>query len=367
MRYCTLLLISAIATGWAQTGRESYRVPYQTWRQTAPALEQDAAAPGPTFAAQVQASTQAMQSFMKAREAYIAAPQPGAAEQAKWVGQPLTRAEALLNTSQEVQQLLAVTGAKVATNINSYAAADKDPAIRQLRQALERERAALRALTETMAAHKSSVTELIDLTDEAEVQRGSVSQAYASATARRTQLAAHIQREAADWAAYYKHLAEGSISGGRTSGTVAPTPITTAAGAPNPSASARVTRPPANGQVPLSRYTGEWVFPTKGLFYGPQPETVELVVQENSGRITGTLTARFAVQAGSRENPTLTLEFQGPVLQAKTQKFALQTNDGGSGTIELIPGSAFNLLEVNVQAEARPNKIGSTNFVLVKR
>ena len=367
MRYCTLLMIGAMAPAWAQAGREGYRVPYQTWRQTAPALEQDAATPGPVFAAQVQASTQAMQGFMKAREAYITAPQPGAAEQAKWVGQPLTRAEALLNTPPEMQQLLAVAGAKVATSINSYPAADKDPAIRQLRQALERERAALRALTETMAAHKTSVTELIDLTDQAEVERGPVSQAYASATGRRTQLAAHIQRETADWTEYYKHLAEGSVSGGRTTGTVAAAPITVAAGAPNPPAPAKVTRPTANGQIPLSRYTGEWVFPTKGLFYGPQPETVELVVKENSGRIAGTLTARFAAQAGSRENPTLTLEFQGPVLQGKTQKFPLQTNDGATGTIELIPGSAFNLLEVNVQAEARPNKIGSTNFVLVKR
>ena len=237
--------------------------------------------------------------------------------------------------------------------------------IRQLRQALERERAALRALTETIAAHKSSITELIDITDVAEVERGFASQALSAATARRGQIAAHIQREAADWAEYYKNLGEGAVSGGRATGTGAAASASSA-GAPNP-APAKITRPAANGQLPLSRYTGEWMFPNKGLFYGPQPETVELTVQENNGRFTGTLTARFAMAAGSRENPTLTLEFQGPVLPGKTQTFPLQTNDGASGTIELIPGSAFNLLEINIQIEARPNKVGSTNFVLVKR
>jgi len=350
---------------WAQAGRDSYRVPYQAWRQTAPALEQDAATPTATFATQVQASTQAMQAYLQARAAFITTPLAASVEQAKWLGQPFARAEALLTSPTEVQQLLAVTAAKVATSINSYPANDKDLVIRQLRQALERERAALRALTDTITTHKSSITELIDLTDVAEVERGFASQALSSATGRRGQIAAHIQREATDWAEYYRNLGEGAAAGGRTTGPIAPT-ITSIAGAPNP-APAKITRPAANGQLPLSRYTGEWMFPSKGLFYGPQPEAVELAVQENNGRITGTLTARFAMVAGSRENPTLTLEFQGPVLQAKTQTFPLQTNDGASGTIELIPGSAFNLLEVNIQIEARPNKVGSTNFVLVKR
>jgi hypothetical protein len=43
------------------------------------------------------------------------------------------------------------------------------------------------------------------------------------------------------------------------------------------------------------------------------------------------------------------------------------TGDGTPGTIELIPGPAFNLLEVNFQTDPQPNKIRLGNFILVKK
>jgi len=354
-----ILLVAVAASAWGQPTRESYRAPYQAWRQAAPALEQDAATPGPAFAAQLVTSAEAAQTFFKARVAYIPAMQSSAAEQVAWANQSLAHPDKLLETPEEVKQLLAVAAAKVATNVSAFAS-DKDPAIRQLRQAMERERAALRALTDTLNARKTSIDELVDIADETEIQRALVYQALTSGVSRRAQLAEHLRLESEDWAKYYKDLEEGALSGGRISSAVGPA-------APNAIGQPRINRPPSNGPLPMSRYTGEWIFPRSGLFYGPQPEAVEVVVQEASGNMTGTLTARFAATAGSSQTPSVTLTFQGSVQDSKTQTFPLQTSDGSAGTIELIPGSAINLLEVTVQIEAKPGKLSSANFILVKR
>ncbi len=52
-------------------------------------------------------------------------------------------------------------------------------------------------------------------------------------------------------------------------------------------------------------------------------------------------------------DPLLRFEFAGEFANSKAQKFELQTSDGTKGTIELIPGAAFNLLEINVQIPTR--------------
>jgi hypothetical protein len=373
MRYGTMLL-AVVAShfasqAWAQASRESYRVPYQAWRQAAPALEQDASAPSPTFAEQVKSAAQAGQVFFSAREAYFTTALPGKSEQVKWAGTPLEHGDTALSTPPEIQQLLAVAAAKVATNIGRLAD-DKDPAIRQVRQAMERERVALRALIETLGARGTSMDELLDLTNAAESQRAAVSQAQSAAGARRAQLAVHIQSEAKGWAEYYKNLAEsaasGRISGTGAAGTSAPSTSAIGVGGPNPPAPAKAAPPSTTGLLAMSRYTGEWMFASKGLFYGPQPEMVGLAVQENNGRIIGTLDARFAA-AGNAVDPTLKLEFQGAVQQSRNQTFPLRTSDGTVGSIELLPGSAFNLLEVTIRTDPQAGKITSANFVLVKR
>jgi hypothetical protein len=370
MRLGTILVLILAGQTWAQSSRDSYRVPYQAWRQAAPALEQDASAPGPAFAGQAQTAAQAGQAFFNAREVYFTTAQPGRAEQIKWTGTPLEHGDTALSTPPEIQQLLAVAAAKVATNIGRLAD-DKDPAIRQVRQAMERERAALRSLTETLSLRSASVDELAGLTNTAESQRAAVSQAQSAGGARRAQLAAHIQGEAKGWTEYYKNLAESATSGrisgtGGAAGTSAPGTSAIGVGGPNPAAPAKAAPASTTGLLAMSRYTGEWMFASKGLFYGPQPEMVGLVVQESNGRVIGTLDARFAA-AGNAVDPTLKLEFQGAVQQSRNQTFPLRTSDGTVGSIELLPGSAFNLLEVTIRTDPQAGKITSANFVLVKR
>ena len=122
--------------------------------------------------------------------------------------------------------------------------------------------------------------------------------------------------------------------------------------------------------TPLSllRYTGAWVFPsTNGLYHGPQPEVIDLVVREDNGHASGTLLARFKLPPGSPGDPELRLDFAGDFKNTRNQTFALETSEGAMGSIELIPGPAFNLLEVNFQTEMKPGKVRQANFMLIKK
>jgi hypothetical protein len=94
---------------------------------------------------------------------------------------------------------------------------------------------------------------------------------------------------------------------------------------------------------------------------------VELEVQEEIGRARGTIEAKFKPSAAKVNDPVVRFKFEGDIAATPTQKFTLMTSDGTPGVIELIPGPAFNLLEVNFQTDPRPNKIRSGNFILVKK
>jgi hypothetical protein len=153
--------------------------------------------------------------------------------------------------------------------------------------------------------------------------------------------------------------------------TSAPTPATTTP-APHVEAAAAKTTPPAVAPKPAppkapSRFVGAWSYPLNdGLYHGSQPEVVEIVIQETNGRLSGTAYARFK---SSPTEPSRTLRFQfgGDLRAGRTQAFGLDTVDGTRGTVELIPGTSPNLLELNFRT-APENGSGQTgNMILVKR
>jgi hypothetical protein len=120
--------------------------------------------------------------------------------------------------------------------------------------------------------------------------------------------------------------------------------------------------------LPLARYVGAWTYPTvNGIFHGPEPEFVDLVVHEENGHADGTLFGRFMLPPGDTTDPQVRFDFQGDFRAATTQRFSLVTSDGTQGTIELIPGPAFNLLEVNFLTDPKANKLRAGNFILVKK
>jgi hypothetical protein len=98
-----------------------------------------------------------------------------------------------------------------------------------------------------------------------------------------------------------------------------------------------------------------------------QPESADLVVREENGQASGTLTARFRLPAGSTDNPAVRFDFAGAFGTSRTQRFAVTTGGGTAGTLELIPGPAFNLLEVNFSIGDKPGMIRQGNFLLIKR
>jgi hypothetical protein len=50
-----------------------------------------------------------------------------------------------------------------------------------------------------------------------------------------------------------------------------------------------------------------------------------------------------------------------------SQTFNLESKDGGTGTIELIPGTAPSLLEVNFHVRQGIARTQSANMILVRR
>ncbi len=104
-----------------------------------------------------------------------------------------------------------------------------------------------------------------------------------------------------------------------------------------------------------------------GVYCGPQPATIDLEVSEENGHAKGTFAGHFKLPPGSTDDPELRFEFSGEFKNTLNQIFDPKTAEGAKGTIELIPGPAFNLLEVDIKTDHRPGKIHEDNMLLVKK
>ena len=335
---------------FAEPSRDAYRAAYRAWREADPNLERDASTMPADLAARAKAVAAHAAKFGAERSAFLH--QTAADEQ-----QSLARIEShvadLPDLAQGVRDTVASEVAVVQRNLNTFAN-DTDPGIRQLKAALDRENLALGALSNAIADRQSAADTARSATakvEEARAKAASAGQAVMNAVKAGADQA---DREAAAWADYYAKL--GGAAAVETSAVPSPAPV------PVP-----VTPRTGPTPLPLVRYIGEWTFPNAGVYHGPQPESVDLVVNEDRGHVTGTFSGRFKLAAGSKDDPVVRFDFSGDLQTTANQVFSLVTSDGAKGTIELIPGSAFNLLEVNFQIEAKPGKIGQGNVVLLKK
>ncbi len=167
-----------------------------------------------------------------------------------------------------------------------------------------------------------------------------------------------MKREAADWSIYYKDLLEGALATSRQPQHVRHDDIHGARlqRLPRLRGRIRTLRPPSHGSPASGSFTA------KGLFYGRKPDEVELVIRDDNGTLSGALTARYSAPTAN-----LSLQFQAGVQEGRSQTFTVPLANGVSGRIELIPGTAINLLEVNFESPAGSAPVTSANFVLVKR
>ena len=367
------LLTAALFCGAAgligQTTRDQYRQAYNLWQQVQANLERDAGNGGAPQVAQADRSASAAASFEATRAAYVKSASDDAVRRRSILQNATTRTSPDL-----VPPAVASLAAGELLTVNKAIAkftADKDPGIQELRQSLERERVALVALSNTIQTRQGTVAATAQASVALEQARAKAAEAFGDQASQLSRNAALLEMERAAWADYYSKLADAiqnanppAPSPASAAPAVSPVDISTNAA---PTASAPAARSNSVSPVPLVRYVGEWTFPVvNGTFHGATPVSVALAVRENNGHAEGTLSGRFQPPPGVTD-PLVQFTFEGEIAATPTQRFTLKGNDGRSGVIELIPGPAFNLLEVNFQMDLRPNKIRSGNFILVKK
>jgi hypothetical protein len=333
------ILIACVTILAAQSSRDSYRSAYAEWRQADPNLERDAGVAAAGFPARVAKVGQAAAKYGTAHAAFLrASAEDGARTLATLGGSGA--AGAIPN--RDLRPFAATETKKVQTTLKAFES-DRSAAIGQVRLALVRERAALAALS-------SSMDQRIAASAKAASAAGSAQKAATTAAAQYAELnkaildaAAIADKETAAWADYYQKLGTASAPG--------PATISSAQGVP---------------PLPLLRYIGTWSFPpTSSAFTGVKPEFVDLAVHQENGQVTGSFYGRF-VTAG-KSDPVLRFDFSGPLTPTRIQRFDLETAEGAKGFIELIPGGAINLLEINFHTDPKPGKLQQGDLVLLKR
>ena len=347
------LLICCAAGLLGQTGREAYRQDYDAWRQSHPSLERDAGKGGVTMLPQVDGAASMAAAFGSKRAAYLKSGALSIAQQRK-----VLQAAATPLAPELAPPVLAerITGElRTVTKTIARFASDKDPGIQQLRLSLNRERDALVALDESIQAQQKAAASTAESVIAAEQARAKAAEAFDLQTSLLPEAVEQLEKENAAWAGYYEKLAQAIQAAN------APPPAVSVVAPPAP-------RPEAVPGIPLAHYVGAWTYPTtNGSYHGAQPEFVDLVVHEQNGRIDGTLYSRFKLPPGSLVDPLIRFDFVGDLGATPTQRFPLVTSGDLKGTVELIPGPAFNLLEVNFKTDPSSNKITSGNFILVKK
>jgi hypothetical protein len=114
-----------------------------------------------------------------------------------------------------------------------------------------------------------------------------------------------------------------------------------------------------------SRLTGAWSYPAVRTD-GVEPELFEMAIRNDNGYMIGTLSVRFKSPSREASEPLLHFAFSGELPTTARPIFKLDSREGGHGSIELIPGTAPNLLEIKFQTE-EADRNHSGNIVLVKR
>ncbi len=388
---------------------DAYREAYTAWQSASANLEVDAAKAGELLAVKTDAASPAAVKYEQARKAFFQAQSAPLKEAAQRL-QPM-QLPADSSAAKAADDIVATQEAALAKNI-VVLGSDPDEGIRQLRQALEKERAALLAVRDAAAARKAAAAG-------AQTAAAAAEHARMGATENSNAIAASFQQSAdaetkiiEAWPAYYRSLAEGargkstavavsSIAPARVaqptaavrssanpaaSANTAPAAAPPRSPAPNQPASPRASGPvianpvianPASGgtaaaatsvqpPVPLARYTGSWGW-TQGVstYSGEPPTMFDVIVKVDNGQVQGMVSAAFIV--GRTREPSVRFTFNGPLQATRNQVFSLKTNDGITGTVELIPGPAFNLLEVKFNLDAAPRKVSTSDVTLLKK
>ncbi len=329
----------------------------ENWRKTDPALERDAATAGATLGARADKAAAEAAKYFTARKAALESLATDTGQRASAVEPLNLTPDTVPNMDAYLNRQNTTLGASIET-----IARDPDRGIQQLRQALERERAAVAALSAGAKDAQKARETLAQTASGSEQARLQIADLYQKLAASLQQSAQLSEQSGKAWAAYYRSLSDAARSAAVPVTSSVPEPNAPAAVVP-PAVIARNTPP-----LPLSRYVGAWTYPTVGAhFHGTEPLSAELVVREENGHAGGTLSARFKLPAGNTGKADVQFDFAGTFQSSHEQTFTVTTKSGAKGTLQLIPGPAFNLLEVNFSTDEEPGAVRQANFLLVKK
>ena len=360
-RAAGILIVTGCAL--AQEGRQAYQEAFRNWRQADPGLERDAATAGTALEARSQKVAQEAAKYATARKAFLDL-QQGTMDASGRSLEPVAAAPVAPELTRNAELGVATASSAASSSIQAIGS-DPDRGLQQLRQSIEQERAALTILGSAIQDRQTAIATATKTSEAVEQGRTKLADHYQSLAMALQQASQETSRQGSAWADYYRTLSDGA-RGVQPGGAPPVSGVVTGVRPVNPAPAAPSGRSIA--PVPLSRYVGAWTYPLRNtLFQGAEPEFADLVVHEENGQAAGTLYARFKLPPGSSGDPILRFDFVGSFQNARSQSFSLETSEGAKGTIELIPGPAFNLLEVNFTTEARPRKVRQANFLLVKR
>jgi hypothetical protein len=364
-----MLALTAFAQAPPDDSRAAPQDAYRHWRETDPNLERDATSAGATLGARADKVAAEAAKYFSLRKDYLES-RAADARRAAALLEPVTLSA---EPPPSLERFLSVQDTILRSSIDTVVH-DPDRAIQQLRASLERERAAVGAIATALKDSQKSQEAAAQTSRAAEEARKKTAEDYQKLAAGLDESQQLVEKSGAAWAGYYRALSDAARR--------AESPVTSsgpplpaagrepAAVTPAPSNSAAASTPPARSTppVPLARYVGAWTYPTLGAHYhGAQPESADLVVREQNGQASGSLSARFRLPPGSTENPLVRFDFSGTFGSTRAQRFAVTTASGATGTLELIPGPAFNLLEVNFSIADKPGTIHQGNFLLIKQ
>ncbi len=329
---CALLLT-------AQSTRDSYRSAYADWRQRDPNLEKDLtaspqAASATPFADRIQNVANEAARYGTSHATFLRNSAEAIHKKADRFDEPVV-VDTDLTPNHDFHLFTASQIKSADANLKLYEK-DRSKGIAQVRQALERERAALADLNAAMDRRSAVATKAGSAQLESERARAAMAQDDMELNQSMLEVSALAGQEAHAWAAYYQQLAQLAA-------------LSVPAAAPKPATPAPVD--------PLSRYTGTWSFPETGIFTGVKPEFGDLAVHEDNGVVKGSFYARFRLPSGKKADPTVRFDFSGPATAERVQRFPLQTSEGASGYVELTPGSLPTELEVNFHADLKAGRV----------
>lgn len=400
-----LAVVSALSaqSGSPPSGRDAYREAFKAWRQNDPSLERDAATT-PDLSARAAAEAAAAARYTTARAAYLRAAVAQANQAMLTLNSGRLTPEPDLAPATDLQRLVSESTEQVTAQITTYGG-DADPALQPVRQALTRERSALVALSGAINDRQNAASKAAAAMIAVEQARTRTLEPFQAIAGGFEGAATGVEQEALAWAEYYRKLTEGAnaaIAGSTAAPpavTVAPangaspapatvggvrinnparglaaTDAATTGGVrindPAGSGAPRVNNPPlaAAPVTPLNRFVGSWTFPvTGGLYHGPQPDVINFEVKEENGMLRGTMDGRFWPFGDINAVTTLHFEFSGTPGTGRVLSFPLVTKEGAKGNIDLIPGPAFNLLEINYYTDRVPGKLNRGNLLLIRK